>query len=186
MVCQPMAMTPVTAPGRMSRQGTVWTLRSLCAAVTHSSSFSLLTSIRHSAVQAADRHTHACTGSSKNSTAVRTTVPANPATSTEWNRRRMTPRPHRASTPPRSTEDRMAARATIPPAKHMALEQQTPTSNAAVRNTGTRERRRLSKSFHRSSMGSGLASVSPVAVLTVWNSHGDACQSPRTQRWSRL
>ena len=146
----------------------------------------MLTSIRHSAVQTADRHTHACTGKSKNSTAVRTTVPANPATSTEWNRRRMTPRPHRASTPPKSTEDRMATRATMPPARHMALEQQTPTSSAAVRKAGTRERRRLSKSFHRSNRGSGLGSVSPVAVLTVWNSHGATCQSPRTHLWSRL
>ena len=29
MVCQPMAMTPAAASGRMSRQGTVWALCSL-------------------------------------------------------------------------------------------------------------------------------------------------------------
>ena len=70
-----------------------------------------------------------------------------------------------------------------------------PSTNSATRAAGIRLRRKLSKTFQRSTSERTLrrrstwpepGGVSGGAAGVVRNSHGSNCQSPRTQRCSRL
>ena len=60
--------------------------------------------------------------------------------------------------------------------------QNQPSSSMIVSESGTRLRRRLSRSFQRESTVRGLGSRFPLKARTRRLSHGRSCQSPRIQR----